>query len=247
MVSNDNHDRITTTKWTQIIDLKTADPSLRNEILSTLLIKYSKPIYAFIRQKGYTHDETNDLTQDFIQDMILEKDLIQKADQAKGRFRNFLLTSLKYYLINKTKHQNAQKRSGGYDTVSLSELDGQAIIDPRKNLTPEETFQHLWATEFLHSVFSDVEKSCKNNAMEQHWLVFKTKILDPILYGNPSPVYTELCNTLGISDEAKASNMTASVKRLFRNTLKRHLSKLVENDSDIDEEFFELLDMFSKY
>ena len=103
-------------------------PDERDRALIDLLLKlYWKPVYCFLRRKGYDNESAKDLTQDFFHEVVLGRDLIQRADPSKGRFRSFLLTALKRYLINAAEARRAQKRIPSEKLVSLNGIDPAEI------------------------------------------------------------------------------------------------------------------------
>jgi RNA polymerase sigma-70 factor (ECF subfamily) len=100
-----------TTRWTVV--LAAGDPARKEsrEALVSLCENYRYPLYACVRRRGYSADQAQDLTQDFFV-RILEGRYLNRADPEKGRFRSFLLTSLKFYLADEGDRSRAQKRGG---------------------------------------------------------------------------------------------------------------------------------------
>ena len=88
-----------TTCWSLIGNIQSAGDR-NHALIGVLLEKYWKPAYCFLRSKGYDNEEAKDLTQGFFCEIVLNKNLVQRADQAKGRFRTFLLHALSQYVIN---------------------------------------------------------------------------------------------------------------------------------------------------
>ena len=88
------------------------DAAEAREALSSLCQAYWYPIYAFVRHRGFSPEQAQDLTQDFFA-YVLERDLIAKADPARGRFRAFLRTVCARHLADHRDRENAAKRGGG--------------------------------------------------------------------------------------------------------------------------------------
>jgi DNA-directed RNA polymerase specialized sigma24 family protein len=111
---------------------------------------YWYPLYAFIRRRGYNADDGRDLTQGFFL-FILDRKALQRATPTKGKFRSFLLGSLKNYLSNVYQHENAIKRGGKIDFVSVDFSDGEDRYsrEPADLLTPEKIFDANWAVTLL--------------------------------------------------------------------------------------------------
>ena len=90
--------RFHTTHWSVILAARTEDEDQRKEIVSEITIKYWRPVYCYLRRKGFHDADAKDLTQGFFCEIVLDRELIQHADQTKGRFRTLLLTALERYL-----------------------------------------------------------------------------------------------------------------------------------------------------
>ena len=112
-------------------------------------------------------------------------------------------------------------------------------------MAPDQFFNFVWAAEMIDRVISQVKKECCDTGKEKHWNVFHAKILVPIIDNRASPSLKELCDRYGIENEAKASNMIITIKRCFRRVLEDHLRRFVRTDSEIEDEFNELLGIIS--
>jgi len=235
-----------TTHWTGIIAARTMHEDRRREVFQELCVKYWKPVYAYLRRKGCDAAKAEDLTQGFFHDIVLEKQLVQQAQQSKGRFRSFLLTALNRYVINEHKYQQAAKRRPKEGLVPLDAFDPSTLVASSSRHSPEQAFNYTWASDLLREVYAEVKEACLASGKEIHWQVFDRKILSPILHGSPSPKMKELSQELNIEKEESAFNMLNTVKRIFRAKLNNHLRQLVSSDADIDEEFQELMNIFSQ-
>ena len=235
-----------TTRWTEIMDLKDAGQEQRRQAMGRLLLNYWKPVYSYLRRRGYDSERAKDLTQGFFTAIVLEKQLVDKADRQRGRFRNFLLKALNHYVYNVTDYENAHKRSPKLGCVSLDHVDPSSVPDPSGYGTPEDAYNYTWAAEFLRKVCDDVREACYDNDLSRHWAVFNGRVLEPILSRQDPPSLPTLCAELGITDEKQAANMIGVVKKRFKATMRRHLSHLVETEAEIEEEYHDLLAVFSR-
>jgi len=236
-----------TTHWTEIIAARTVHEDHRREVFQELCVKYWKPVYAYLCRKGCDTEKAKDLTQGFFQDILLEKQLVQQAQQSKGRFRSFLLTALNRYVINEHKYQHAAKRRPKEGFVPLEAFDPSTIEASSASHSPEQAFNYTWASELLRQVYTEVKNACQASGKTIHWQVFDRKVLSPILHGTPSPSMKTLSVELNIKKEESAYNMLNTVKRIFRAKLNNHLRQLVSSDTEIDEEFHELMNIFSRH
>jgi DNA-directed RNA polymerase specialized sigma24 family protein len=234
-----------TTHWSEIFDAGTEDHIRRNTIIDALLRRCWKPVYCYIRRKGYDNEQAKDLTQGFFHEIVLNSNLIRQANQTKGRFRTFLLTALDHYLVDVHRREKTRKCAprGGLVPIEGSDLPGLTIA--HSGMTPDQVFNYVWATEVIDRVITQVKKECSDTGKKTHWNVFYSKLLVPIMDNRTSPSLKELCDRYGIENEAKASNMIITVKRCFRRILEDHLRRFVRTDSEIEDEMSELLEIIS--
>lgn len=235
-----------TTHWTELYQLQAVDTQERRRKLGELLTMYWKPVFVYLRHKGFSNEDAKDLTQDFFCEIVVGGSLVERAEKSKGRFRTFMLTSLNNYVCRKHHYETAKKRRPEGGLISLDGFDTSIIRDPDRNVSPDKAFNYSWAAEFLRQTYSEVKDICLASGKEMHWRVFERKILTPIMDHKPAPPLKEICAELGLVDERKASNMIGTVKRIFRSTMTRHLRQLVEQESDIYDEFNELTQIFVK-
>jgi len=235
-----------TTRWTQIQRAKTHDEERRQASVNNLLGRYWKPVYCYLKHKGYSNEDAKDLTQGFFHEIVLGRELIQQADQTKGRFRTFLLTALDRYVTSVYRKQTAKKRLPEH---GLAQLDDAKLSDmPIANLKlcPDQVFHYAWATNVLDQVFATVKKEYYTTGRAAYWEVFQATVVAPILDNTEAPSLTEHCEKYGIESEKKASNMTITVKRRFSTALKHHLRQFVDSDSEVEDELRALIEILSK-
>ena len=134
------------------------DSELSREALEALCARYWFPIYSFIRRKGSSPPNAEDLTQQFFV-RLLETNSLANADRSKGRFRNFLLGALIHFLSNESRNERAQKRGGGQIqiTIDLSTGEERYLSEPDPNLTPEECYDRTWAATLLETAFQRLQ------------------------------------------------------------------------------------------
>jgi len=233
-----------TTHWTEIFDAGSEDDPKREAALTELLKRYWKPVYSYLRSKGYDREAAKDLTQSFFHEIVLGRSLIQQADRTKGRFRTFLLTALDRYVTSVHRTEKRKKRMPEAGIVHLDDVDWLAI--PDRDGTPTQVFDHAWASAVLDQALSDVEANYRNKGKATHWDVFRARVLAPIMENAESPTLPDLCEKYGIPDTARASKMIIRVKRRFRTLLRRHVRQLVNSDDEVDDEIRSLMKIFSK-
>jgi len=229
-----------TTHWSLIEHIGATDNDKNRALVELLLKKYWKPVYCYLRRRGCNNEEAKDLTQGFFHEVVLNQNLIQKADQAKGRFRSFLLLALNRYLLKIRRDQKARKRmpEGGIvhlDTEMMSELPHGIT-----KLTPEDAFTYVWVSELLEQILSEVRASYTQEDKVVYWHLFNDRVVRPIMDRSDPPPLEQLCSKYDITDTAKASNMMVTVKRRFQSLLKQKLRHLVMSDEEAKVELEEI-------
>jgi RNA polymerase sigma-70 factor (ECF subfamily) len=238
--------RFRTTHWTELHNARTLDVSRQRQTVNNLIKSYWKPIYCFLRRRGYANELAKDLTQGFFHEVVLGRDLFQRADQTKGRFRTFLLAALKRYATDCHNKQTAGKRAPEGEIVTLDTAEMADFLESQSELEPDQLFYHLWASQILNQVLTEVKDNCYRSGQEKHWQVFHAKVVVPVMDSAEPPALKDLCAQYGIEDETTASNMILTVKRQFRSAMKRQLRQFVESDAEVEDELREVLGILSK-
>ncbi len=236
-----------TTHWSEVFSARTTDEDRRKIVIESLLQRYWKPIYCFIRRKGYSNEVSKDLTQGFFCEIVLNSSLIQRADKAKGKFRTFLLTALDCFLADTHRKEKARKCSPPTPLVSLQIDDMPELSNAHLEMSPDQVFNYVWATEVLDKVIDTVKNELYESGKKIHWKVFQKKILVPITENTQSPSLKDICEKYKIQNESKASNMIITVKRCFRRVLEDVFRSFVSSDSDLDTEINELFKIISNH
>ena len=234
-----------TTHWSLVEHIQSEDDKDR-VLIGLLLDRYWKPIYCYLRHKGYDNEEAKDLTQGFFHEVVLNQNLIQRADQSKGRFRTFLLHALDQYLLNEKRKQATQKRRPRGMLVSFDVISPPALPEAVSRLNPEDSYNYAWTASMLDQVFSEVEAKCLEDNLEVHWRVFQDKVVEPILGDSSPPSFADLCEKYGIDDQKKAANMLTTVKRRLQKSLNQFLRNTATSDDEMHKEFAEIVQFFSK-
>jgi RNA polymerase sigma factor (sigma-70 family) len=142
-----------TTHWSQV--LLAADHHLPNsaQALEKLCQSYWPPLYSYLRRSGRNSHEAEDLTQAFFA-RLLERNGLAVAAPERGRFRSFLLTALKNFVVNEWRAENAKKRGGDVQILSLDAQtsEGHYMNEPGDHLKPEVLFDKLWALTVIERV-----------------------------------------------------------------------------------------------
>jgi RNA polymerase sigma-70 factor (ECF subfamily) len=237
--------RFQTTQWSLLHVLGSLSEEQQRAVLAELLGRYWKPVYCYLRRKGYDNEQAKDLTQGFFHEIVMGRRLIERANPSEGRFRTFLLTALDRYAINAHRHETAARRHCPAETVALDDTADAALVVAR-DLEPQEAFAYAWALDLLHEVLSHVERHCTAHGKEAHWRLFHEHIVEPILSRQESTSLTELCGRFDIPTTIKAENMIETVRRRFRAIMKERVRQYVASDEDVEQEIRDLMEILSR-
>lgn len=229
------------TCWTVIESIASKDGASNRAMVGDFLKGYWKPVYCYLRHKGYNNERAKDLTQGFFYEVVLGRELIQRADRTKGRFRTLLLRALDRYLVSIHRKETAQKRIPQDKLISLGDATFGDLPEATGNLDSDEVFQYTWVCELLDRMLEEVEVECRQSGMAVHWDMFNDRVLRPILTSAEPLALEELCRKYGIDSTTQASSMIFAVKRRFQAAAKRLLRESVASEQEIDEEMLELM------
>ncbi|HYZ72502.1 MAG TPA: sigma-70 family RNA polymerase sigma factor [Chthoniobacterales bacterium] len=201
---------------------------------------YWYPLYAFIRRRGYNPDDARDLTQGFFL-FILGRKALQRATPEKGKFRSFLLGSLKNYLSNVYQHENAIKRGGKIDFVPVDFSDGEDRYsrEPTDSLTPEKIFDANCALTLLGRA---IERLKEEYFAQGKATVFKT--LRPFLDVSgaaQAPSYEVVAGKLKVSG-AGVKTLIHRLRKRYSEILREAVAQTVSDPNQIDDEIRSLCD-----
>lgn len=193
------------------------------QALAELCRIYWKPLYTFVRRHGHSAEDAQDLTQSFIARLI-EKDTLRAFRSERGRFRTFLLASLKHFLLNEQDAARALKRGGGAAQVPISDAP-----EPHNDLTPELQFERQWALGLLARVTGRLRAEAEAAGRLEQFQRFKD-----CLTGDSAP-YAALGVELGMSEGA----VKTAVHRLrvrYHDVLREEIAMTVGDPEEVGDE-----------
>jgi len=135
-----------TTHWSVVLSAGRSDTPRARVALEQLCRHYWPPLYAYVRRVGHPPEAAQDLTQEFFAH-LLERNTVAKANPARGRFRSFLLASLKHFLAHEWEKARAQKRGGRVTVIPLAfdTAETRCAPEPANTDTPDKIFDRQWA------------------------------------------------------------------------------------------------------
>jgi len=219
-----------TTSWTLVVAASDARHPDCRDALTRLCEHYWYPIYAYVRRRGYSQPEAQDLTQDFFV-RILEGRYLNRADPNRGRFRSFLLNSCKFFLADQADRARAQKRGGGATLpFEVAEGEERYRFEPLDNETPEHIFERGWALMLLDRVVS-----CLKDEFAQHGSPADFERLKVFLLGQAEVPYAELAREMGATEGA-VKVAIHRLRRRYRVIFQREIRETVADSADVDSE-----------
>ena len=222
------------THWSVVLlAAQNESPEAAQAALGRLCESYWAPLYTFLRRRGHSPANAQDLVQGFF-GSLLERNSLSSASREKGRLRSFLLGSLQHFLANEYDRASALKRGGGHQIVPLEEHYEAAEAALRTSGAADATasYDHTWAVTLLNRAWMQLETAFIAEGREQ-WL----NEIKPLLLGGiePPPNQEQLAAKL----KMHPSTLRTSLQRLrqrYRETLRAEVARTVSSPGDIDEE-----------
>jgi RNA polymerase sigma-70 factor (ECF subfamily) len=208
------------------------------EALARLLETYWAPVYAFIRGKGLSAVDAEDLTQAYFA-RFLEKDYLTDFRPEVGRFRTFLRASISHFLANEWDRERAQKRGGGRAPVSIdaATVEERLRLEPVDRLTPEAVFERQWAAAVLARCLDLLRHEQAEAGARDRF-----ERLKPFLTGDePAPGYAETARALGLTESA-VRVAVHRLRRRFAAILREEVGRTVGSPVEVEAEIRWMLD-----
>ncbi len=222
--------RFPTTRWTLVVAAGDRQRKEAQSALVDLCENYWYPLYAYLRRRGYEADEAQDLTQEFFV-RVLEGRYLDRADPEKGRFRSFILTSLKFFVADEGDRQRAHKR-GGSVVVPLEFSSGEERYqrEPAHDETPERIFERRWALSLLDRVVERLRNEFVQHGRPEHFERLKVFLL-----GQSDAPYAELAREMNTSEGA----LKVAIHRLrkkYRELFRQEIADTVADPAEVESE-----------
>jgi RNA polymerase sigma-70 factor (ECF subfamily) len=222
-----------TTHWSLVV-AATADEASETparKALEELCRAYWYPLYAFVRYRGHSSDDAQDLTQAFFA-QIIETGGFASADPGRGRFRSYLLGAMKHFLANEWNRTQTQKRGGQVQFVEWDALDPEARYAgaPKRSDNPEQLFDREWAAEItagaLQTLHDEMLQAGKGEQFDA---------LRGSLSGEDELPREEIAARLDMSTDA-VKVAVGRLRQRYRKLLRAAIAETVSNEADLDDE-----------
>jgi RNA polymerase sigma-70 factor (ECF subfamily) len=231
-----------TTHWSVVLAAREADSPDSRQALDRLCHTYWYPLYAYLRRRGHSSEDAQDLTQGFFARLI-QKNYPAQADRAKGKFRSFLLLTLSHFLSEERERATASKRGGGQVLLSL-DTEGpeeRYRLEPPDDATPEKLFERRWAQTILDQALVRLREEYALAGKEDTYAVLQA--FEPGEQKTRS--HAEAARRLSVSESALKS-MVHRFRQRHRELVREEIAQTVTTASEIDEELRHLIAVISE-
>jgi RNA polymerase sigma factor (sigma-70 family) len=227
-----------TTRWSLILSAAhfSNEEQRARDALAELCRTYWRPIFSFVRGRGYSIEDAQDLTQDFFV-AILKKNWLHHADRNRGRFRSLLLRSLQNFLINAAQKTHARKRGGGAEFISwddwMAEASSQLSLPAQalNSLPPERLFDLAWATTVVEHALRRLREECESKGKLWLFQALSSHLTDE----RDELSYANLSAELAMAETAVKKQLH-NMRQRYRSLLRDEVSQTVEDLAEVDDE-----------
>lgn len=225
-------DHFVTTRWTMVVSAGRRSSPDSDRALAELCRVYWYPLYAYIRRRGHAREDAEDLTQAFFERFLGTHGLEGVAAE-KGRFRAYLLATLKHFLANEWDRSQRQKRGGGMTHLSLDwqAADERYHLEPAAPGNPETEFDREWALALLGRVVDRLQGECEAEGKGALFAQAKGFLVGGGIAGG----HAAAAAALGMEEGA----MRVAVHRLrkrYRDLLRDEIAQTLADPAGVDEE-----------
>lgn len=229
-----------TTRWTAVLAAGRKSSPQADVALEELCRTYWYPLYAYARRRGRSKEDAEDVTQAFFE-RFLRKNYLEGLSPERGRFRAFLLVSLKHFLADEWDRGARQKRGAHAMHLSLDwrDADTRYQLDLRDDLSPDRLYDRVWAVALLERVVGRLQDECAADGKAELFAKLK-----PMLTADRSVIsYPQAAAALGMSEEA-ARVAVHRLRRRYRDLLREEIAQTLAEPAQVEEEMRALFAAF---
>ena len=225
-------DYFVTTRWTVVLHAGRKSSPQSDRALGELCQTYWYPLYAYVRRRGKTKEDAEDLVQAFFE-KFLEKNYLEGLSAGRGKFRAFLLASLKHFLANEWDKSQRQKRGGGVPHLSLDwpSADARFHLDPPDPASPDKTFDREWALALLERVIARLREECARDGKEKLFQQSRGYLM----VGESAIPYADAARALAM-DEGAVRVAVHRLRKRYRELLRDEIAQTLGDPAQVAEE-----------
>lgn len=225
-------DRFETTHWSVVLAARDNDSAVASLALSELCRTYWYPLYAYVRRQGYDVEDARDLTQAFLASLVERKDL-RRVTPEKGRFRSFLLGSIRHFLLNEIAKRKTTKRGWGMilGPPDFDVAEQRYLREPSDPVAPDVLFDRRWAIDLLDRVLQRLRRDWGQSGRARDFDLLKDSLIGESVPGG----YRTLANELNTTEGAVKVTVHR-LRRQYRRYLRREIAETVSSADAVDDE-----------
>ena len=234
-------DVFVTTRWTVVLAAGQRHTPQSDNALEELCRTYWFPLYAYVRRRGHAKADAEDLVQAFFA-RFLAKNYLEGLSAERGRFRAFLLASLKNFLTNEWKKSQRLKRGGGETVLSLDweSADTKFQVASNAEPSPDKAFDREWAVALLAHVIERLRAECAEEGRSRQFDQLKVFLTA----GKGTVPHAEVARVLGV-DEGAVRVAVHRLRKRYRELLRDEIASTLSDPAQVDEEMRTLFGAFS--
>jgi RNA polymerase sigma-70 factor (ECF subfamily) len=231
-----NDHQFAATRWSVVLVAGRRSSPDSRRALESLCEAYWYPLYAYVRRRVNDVNDAQDLTQAFFAE-LLAKNYVGSATAERGRFRAFLLTSLKHFLSKEWEKAKAQKRGSGKAPIPLDfeSADSQYRVEPACSLTAEQIYDREWAVALLGRILQRLEEESVQAGKPKQFEELKGFLIGD----HGGGTYSEVATRLGMT-EAAVKMAAHRMRRRYRELLREEIAETVTGPEEVEDEIFKL-------
>ena len=230
-----------TTHWTVILAAGRKHTPESDAALEKLCATYWFPLYAYVRRRGHSREDAEDMTQAFFA-AFLAKNYLDQVSAERGRFRAFLLASLKHFLANESDKSQRQKRGGGAPHLSLDWQSADTLfqVAATTEQSPDQAFDREWAVALLGKVVERLEAESAASGRGRQFAELKIFLTAE----KGALPHAAAAEALGV-DEGAVRVAVHRLRKRYRELLREEIAQTLTDASDLDEEMRALTGAFA--
>ena len=224
--------QFTTTHWSVVLAARDTASPQAEAALAELCRTYWYPLYAFVRRKGHSPHDAQDLTQAFFA-RLLEKNYVAQADRERGRFRSYLLMALTHFLADEWDKARCVKRGGGREMISFDAASAEERyrLEPIDQLDAAKLYERRWVTTLFDKVLARLEQEFRDSGKGERFDGLKSSLLaEP-----DGPSYSALGAQLGLT-ESVVKQAVHRMRRRYRELFREEIAQTVAGPDEVEDE-----------
>jgi len=230
-----------TTHWSVVRAASDTDSPQADAALAELCRTYWYPLYAFVRRKGHSPHDAQDLTQAFFA-RLLEKNYVAQADRERGRFRTYLLAALSHFLADEWDKTRRLKRGGGREIISFDSASAEERyrLEPIDQLDAARLYERRWVTTLFDKVLARLEQEFRDSRKGDLFDGLKSSLLAE----DSGSSYAQLGARLGLKEDA-IKQAVHRMRRRYRELFREEIAQTVAGPGEVEDELKHLFAVLS--